>query len=120
MSPQKCLRIGCSRTAYFGHDFCPTCQFDLSHPEQASSGPPILSRKYPQQYRSVAGLNEIDSFGICHLFNIDDPSGCLQQAVRTLLTSGMRGNGNSAVDDIREARDTLDRWLQLNEAPEAV
>jgi hypothetical protein len=48
------------------------------------------------------------------LFNIQDPSGCIQHASKKLLLSGVRTGGKSAYDDIKEARDTLTRWLELN------
>ena len=48
------------------------------------------------------------------LFQIDDCSGAIQHASKKLLLSGVRTGGKSKYDDIREARDTLNRWLQIH------
>lgn len=76
--------------------------------------PQSLSEKYPQYYKPVGNLEEVDVYAVHHLFNIQDPSGCIQHASKKLLLSGVRTGGKSKAKDIREARDTLDRWLQLN------
>jgi hypothetical protein len=55
-------------------------------------------------------MSEIDVFAINQLFQVNDPSGCLQHAIQKLLLSGNKPSSQS----IREARDTLTRWLQLN------
>lgn len=56
-------------------------------------------------------MSEIDTHAIHYLFKIPDPSGCIQQASKQLLLSGSSKN---MYRDIKEARDTLTRWLQLN------
>ena len=84
-----------------GRDFCEPCQSK----EETS-----LSEKYPDQYKDVGDITELDVFAVHHLFQLQDPSGCLQYASRKLLMSG-----TPAYQDIREARDTLTRWLQLNQ-----
>lgn len=73
-----------------------------------------LSAKYPQYYKPVGHLTEIDVYAVHQLFNVQDPSGAIQHASKKLLLSGVRTGGKSAYDDIKEARDTLTRWLQLN------
>lgn len=81
--------------------------------------PPIfsMSAKYPKYYKPVGTLTEIDVYAIHHLFAIDDPSGAIQHASKKLLLSGVRTGGKTKVQDIREARDTLNRWLELNPEP---
>jgi hypothetical protein len=74
-----------------------------------------MSQKYPQYYKKVGSLTEIDVYAVHHLFDIQDPSGCIQHASKKLLLSGVRTGGKSALKDIKEARDTLTRWIQLNE-----
>jgi hypothetical protein len=74
-----------------------------------------MSEKYPQYYKKVGALTEIDVYAVHHLFDIQDPSGCIQHASKKLLLSGVRTGGKSALKDIKEARDTLTRWIQLNE-----
>lgn len=73
-----------------------------------------MKDKYPKYYKDVSGLNEIDVYQIHNLFDIQDASGCLQHASKKLLLSGVRTGGKSKHDDIREARDTLTRWLDIN------
>lgn len=57
-------------------------------------------------------MTEVDVFAINHLFRVQDASGCLQHAVGKLLMASSRP---TTYADIREARDALTRWLQLNQ-----
>ena len=75
-----------------------------------------MSQKYPKYYKNVEHLKEVDVYTVHKLFDINDPSGCIQHASKKLLLSGVRTGGKSAVDDIKEARDTLTRYLQLHNA----
>jgi hypothetical protein len=56
----------------------------------------------------------IDVYQVHHLFKIYDPSGCIQHASKKLLMAGSRAGEKPAWKDIKEARDTLNRWLQIN------
>lgn len=76
-----------------------------------------LAQQYPQYYKDVAYLSEVDVYAVHKLFDIQDPSGCIQHASKKLLLSGVRTGGKSVYDDIREARDTINRWLELNQSP---
>lgn len=74
-----------------------------------------LSYKYPKYYKAIPeGMKEIDVYGVHRLFNIQDPSGAIQHASKKLLLSGIRTGGKSMYQDIKEARDTLNRWLELH------
>lgn len=73
-----------------------------------------LSQKYPKYYKPVGSLTEIDVYNVHHLFDIQDPAGCIQHASKKLLLSGVRTGGKSKRQDIQEAVDTLNRWLALN------
>lgn len=73
-----------------------------------------MSKLYPKYYKDVSGVEEVDVYHVHQIFNIQDPSGAIQHASKKLLLSGVRTGGKSFYDDIREARDTLNRWLQLN------
>lgn len=75
---------------------------------------------YPKYYRDVSSLQWLDVYMVHKLFQIDDPSGAIQHASKKLLLSGSRTGGKSRYDDIREARDTLSRWLEMNPAPQGV
>ena len=75
-----------------------------------------MKGKYPKYYKDVSELTEIDVYQTHELFQIQDCSGCIQHASKKLLLSGVRTGGKSKADDIKEARDTLTRWLQINDA----
>lgn len=81
------------------------------------ASPQTMAQKYPQYYKQVGNLVEVDVYAVHHLFDIQDPSGALQHASKKLLLSGVRTGGKCVHDDIREARDTLNRWLELNPSP---
>lgn len=97
-----CKAIGCNNTAQGGRDFCEPC-------ENKEEGALPLSSKYPDQYKALGDITEIDAFAVHQMFQIQDPSGCLQYASRALLMSGA-----PVYKNIREARDVLTRWLELN------
>lgn len=73
-----------------------------------------MAEKYPAYFKDVSHLKEIDVYAVHQAFDIDDPSGAIQHASKKLLLSGSRTGGKSKFDDIREARDSLNRWLELN------
>lgn len=76
-----------------------------------------IAALYPEYYKPVGLLTHIDVYMVHKLFVIDDPSGALQHASKKILLSGVRTGGKSKYDDIREARDALNRWLEM-EKPE--
>lgn len=82
--------------------------------------PESMSARYPRYYKYVGGIQELDVYAVHKLFNIEDPSGAIQHASKKLLLSGVRTGGKSKFDDIREARDTLNRWLELNKTTSEV
>lgn len=88
---------------------------DGGAPEEGEEREEPLADLYPKYYKDVTGLHSIDVYMTHKLFGIDDPSGCIQHASKKLLLSGVRTGGKSKFDDIREARDTLTRWLEINE-----
>ena len=109
---QVCKAIGCMNPVTDpSQEFCEECltKYIAEHGQQGSS----LSDQYPQYYKSVEHLMEVDVYAVHHLFGINDPSGAIQHASKKLLLSGVRTGGKSVYDDIREARDTLTRWLEL-------
>lgn len=74
-----------------------------------------MSQKYPKYYKDVSHLEEVDVYQVHQLFNIQDPSGAIQHASKKLLLSGVRTGGKTIFQDIKEARDTLNRWLEMND-----
>ena len=104
-----CKSIGCHHKAEDPFDFCQSCQTGDLFGSEAS--PQTLMNRYPEQYKSLGDMADIDVYAIHHLFGVNDPSGCLQQASMKLL---MSSSSTTLHQDIREARDILTRWLQLN------
>lgn len=111
-----CKYIGCTNPTLPNEDFCPEC-LNQVYPSVSKSVDETssMSAKYPQYYKPVGELTEIDVYAVHYLFNIQDPSGAIQHSSKKLLLSGVRTGGKSAFDDVKEARDTLTRWLQLNQ-----
>lgn len=72
-----------------------------------------LAEKYPQYHKSVQGLDSIDVYTILDLFKVHDHT--LGHAIKKLLLAGVRTGTKSKADDVREARDTLNRWAELQE-----
>lgn len=126
-----CKTLGCKHTAPTFYDFCAKCLRHQNEFARYSGETPVdhstlhilpsfekedtLADKYPQYYKPVGALTEVDVYAVHQLFELYDTSGCLHHASKKLLLSGVRTGGKSAYDDIREARDTLSRWLQLNQ-----
>lgn len=107
-----CISLGCGNPVTHDQRFCSRCASTLVNAEPVE---PSLPQLYPKYYKNVDGLTEVDVYAVHQLFNIQDPSGAIQHASKKLLLSGVRTGGKSKRDDIREARDTLNRWLQLDE-----
>ena len=75
---------------------------------------PEIAKKYPHYYKDVRDYDFMDVYAVHKVFDVQDPSGAIQHASKKLLLSGVRTGGKSARKDIMEARDTLNRWLDLN------
>jgi len=80
---------------------------------------PTLADLYPAYHKDVRHLDTIDVYRIHALYRVDDPSGCLQHASKKILLSGVRTGNKPKEKDIREARDTLTRWLEMQEEDKA-
>lgn len=75
-----------------------------------------LADKYPKYYRRTPGdATVLDTYAVNMMFPVDDPTGCILHARKKLLVPGVRTGGKSLRDDVREARDTLTRYLELTE-----
>lgn len=110
----KCNSIGCLNNKLEGADFCADC-LERNAWKREEQAPQSLSERYPQYYKPVEGMTEVDVYAVHKLFDMQDPSGCLHHASKKLLLSGVRTGGKSVSHDIKEARDTLTRWLQLQQ-----
>lgn len=68
---------------------------------------------YSKYFKDVKHLDTIDIYRVLDLFGVVDHA--LGHAVKKLLLAGPRTGGKSFEDDVREARDTLNRWLEMQE-----
>ncbi len=66
--------------------------------------------KYPHYYKDVAHLKNVDVYRVLTLFKVTEP--CIQHAIKKLLCAGDRGD-KSMIKDITEARDSLNRHLEM-------
>ena len=76
------------------------------------SKPEDIERKHSHYFKDVRHLDYLDVYQVCKLFEVDDPSHCTQHSIKKLLMSGKRG-AKDKMKDIIEARDTLNRYLQI-------
>ena len=66
--------------------------------------------KYPHYFKSVSHLETVDVYRVLSLFQVTEP--CIQHAIKKLLCAGDRGD-KSMIKDITEARDSLNRHLEM-------
>ena len=66
--------------------------------------------KYPHYFKDVAHLETVDVYRVLTLFKVTEP--CIQHAIKKLLCAGDRGD-KSMIKDITEARDSLNRHLEM-------
>jgi hypothetical protein len=75
--------------------------------------PLAMHEKYPAYYKDVSHLDSVDVYRVHRLFEVNDP--VIHHASKKLLMAGSRTGEKFEIDDIREARDTLTRWLDMEE-----
>ena len=81
-------------------------KFDLNNKSE------YVERKHSHYFKDVRHLDYIDVYQVCKLFEVNDQSHCTQHSIKKLLMSGKRG-AKDKMKDIIEARDTLNRYLQI-------
>lgn len=89
---------------------------DSLPPTVRELAPKKLSELYPKYFRQLpSGVDpaEIDTYVINKMFPVDDPTGCIIHARKKLLIPGVRSGGKSMLQDVTEARDTLNRFIAL-------
>lgn len=69
------------------------------------------SRKHSHYFKDVSGIPEVDVYRVLDLFQVTHP--CAQHAIKKLLVPGNRGGGKTSQQDVEEALDTLNRWLEM-------
>ena len=75
---------------------------------------PELKRRHSHYHKDVSNYQTIDVYAVCKIFDVQDPSGCLQHAIKKLLVTGQRGYKDRQTD-IQNAIDTLNRLLELEQ-----
>jgi hypothetical protein len=108
-NPRLCEVLNCEDNAEHDYRYC---GHHLN--KHAVNQAPKMSDIYPKYYKKVGNLNELDVYAVHHLFDLKDPGGMIHHASKKLLLSGVRTGGKTAYQDIKEARDTLTRYLELN------
>ena len=111
---KHCVSMGCPGYSYDYHPLCDMCRKEKLLNTNPAKDKSSLASLYPKYHKSTEGMDSVDVYAVHKLFNIQDPSGCIQHASKKLLLSGVRTGGKTKYDDIKEARDTLTRWLELN------
>ena len=111
----KCHAIGCETPQYGNYPFCSHHVGRVVNSVPVESTKPTLATLYPKYYKAVPkNWESMDTYAVNILFPVDDPSGCILHARKKLLIPGVRSGGKSMRKDITEARDALNRWLELN------
>lgn len=72
------------------------------------------TRKHNHYFIDVRGLDYIDPYMIAYLYNIDDPSGATQHALKKLLVPGKRGH-KDVNTDLNNVVDTSNRLLEIKQ-----
>lgn len=115
----KCKSVGCGVVITTPSlDFCMDCQ---KQHEGTTAEPSVavnerqssLSLLYPKYFKNFTGIDEVDVYTVHARFEVNDCSGCIHHASKKLLLSGVRTGNKSKYQDIKEARDTLNRWLEI-------
>lgn len=111
-----CKAIGCEMTMPkdIGKDFCDHCEANTLTLAGSAPSAVSMSVRYPAYYKDFSDVTEADVYLIHARFQLNDYSGCLHHASKKILLSGARTGGKSAFKDIKEARDTLTRWLEIH------
>ena len=74
-----------------------------------------MTRKHSHYFKDVSGVETIDVYAVCKLFEVNDAA--LSHALKKIIAAGGRGV-KSQYKDVAEARDTLERWLELHNKEE--
>ena len=64
-------------------------------------------------FKDVSKLQTVDVYRVLELFKVVNPS--IAHAVKKLLVAGGRGAGKDITQDIREAMDSLQRWIDMRQ-----
>ena len=79
----------------------------------ASGRGPTMADLYPKYYKDVRKLDVVDVYRVHRLFGVTDNE--LHHASKKILLCGVRTGGKPARKEVEEARDTLNRWLEIQD-----
>lgn len=74
---------------------------------------PEPKRKHNHYFKDVSHLDTVDVYRVLQMFNVTDQA--LGHAIKKLLVAGGRGAGKDIQRDVREAVDTLERFLEMRD-----
>jgi hypothetical protein len=77
---------------------------------------PKQERKHSHYFKDVSKFDEIDTYLLARIWGIEDENGALFHALKKMLDAGKRGGGKGKLKDISEARDSLNRYLEIEES----
>lgn len=105
-----CKSIGCINEAAKGLEVCTSCQRSFEKFLK-------IDKECPPETDTPQAINikELDVFAVHQLFDLYDPSGAIHEASRLLLTSSQRNDNKTLYEVALEARQVLDRFIQLQE-----
>lgn len=89
------------------------CGFFINTGNEKIGGINGSERKHSHYFKDVRHLDYLDVYELNKLFPIDDDTDCILHARKKLLVCGGRGGSKDMITDITEARDTLNRYLQI-------
>lgn len=70
------------------------------------------TRKHSHYHKDVGHLLTMDVYRLCERFEINDPSGATQHAIKKLVCAGQRGS-KGLLQDLQEAVDTINRRIEM-------
>lgn len=88
-------------------------EYNGGYGEAKVDGTDDSERKHSHYFKDVRHLDYIDVYELNKLFPIDDDTDCILHARKKLLVCGGRGGSKDMITDITDARDTLNRYLQI-------
>ena len=72
-------------------------------------------QKYSAYFKDVRHLDYIDVYRTVSLFDCEKHGHAISHAAKKLLLTGVRTGGKNVEQEVQEAIDTLNRWLEMRE-----
>lgn len=102
-----------SQPSNYPRDFPSKSIPEVPQVQQDKQAPHDNARTYPHYFKQVPeSMTFMDIYDVLHLWGVTSPP--LQHAIKKLLCAGGRG-AKDANKDLKEARDSIYRALEMNE-----